>query len=266
MAVPHTYLRLAAASLRARLQYPLSFALDFVMAILGSFAELLVIFVFFTHLPRLGGWSLPEVLLLYGIAGVAFGISDLLVGNLDHLEEMIRRGTFDVFLIRPLAPLFLAVAVEFPARRLGGLMQAGAALALALVTLPVQWTPARALIVVMAIASGTAIFAAVWVASTSICFWTTQITEATNALTYGGSFLTAYPINIFGEWLRRFLAFVVPLAFVAYYPSLLLLDRPDPLGGPAWLGLLSPPIALLATLVARTTWGLGIRNYRSTGS
>ena len=36
--------------------------------------------------------------------------------------------------------------------------------------------------------------------------------EVANAFTYGGNTMTSYPLNIFGPWLRRLLAFVIPLA------------------------------------------------------
>ncbi|HKF78994.1 MAG TPA: hypothetical protein VKF59_22820, partial [Candidatus Dormibacteraeota bacterium] len=68
---PHLWL--LRASLRAQVAYRLSFALLTVTAALATFMDFLVIGAIFTHLPRLAGWSLPEIGLLYGIAGVAFG-------------------------------------------------------------------------------------------------------------------------------------------------------------------------------------------------
>jgi ABC-2 type transport system permease protein len=44
--------------------------------------------------------------------------------------------------------------------------------------------------------------------------------------------LTQYPIDVYAAWFRRFLGYVVPLAFVCYFPALYLLDKPDPLGPP----------------------------------
>src|SRR3712207_6887600 len=38
---------------------------------------------------------------LYGLGGLAFGISDLLCGGFDGLSKMIRLGTFDRVLTRP---------------------------------------------------------------------------------------------------------------------------------------------------------------------
>jgi len=56
------------------------------------------------------------------------------------------------------------------------------------------------------------------------------------------------------------------LAFVSYYPALYVLERPDPLGLPVWLRLLSPVAAVALAGVAAVAWSLGVRRYQSTGS
>jgi ABC-2 type transport system permease protein len=261
-----TYGRLVGASIRSRLQYRLSFLLDVAAQFVAALTDVLAILVLFAHLPVLGGWSLPEVALLYGVTSISFALTDALVGHLDTFGEMIRTGTFDVLLTRPHGSLFQVVSSELAIRRVGRLLQGGAVLAYGLAHLHVALTPLRAALLPIAVVSGTGIFAGVWVTGASISFWTTEIREVANAFTYGGNFLASYPINVFGVWLRRFLAFVVPMAFVAYYPCLVVLGKPDPVVGRPWLGLLSPLIAVAALAVGRAAWQLGVRHYQSTGS
>jgi ABC-2 type transport system permease protein len=93
-----------------------------------------------------------------------------------------------------------------------------------------------------------------------------QSIELINILTNGGTELTSYPLPIYGEAMQRFFTFVVPLAFVSYFPSLYLLDRPEASDWPAWIPLLSPAAALFLAVAARIAWGFGVRHYRSTGS
>ena len=66
--------------------------------------------------------------------------------------------------------------------------------------------------------------------------------------------------------MRRFFTFVVPLAFVNYEPALYLLGRPDPLGLPDGVRVLSPAAALAMAVLARVGWQQGVRHYQSTGS
>ena len=261
-----TYRRLAGAAIRARAQYRLTFALDFAAQLVAGVSEFLAILVIFGHLQRLGGWSLTEVAFLYGMAGISFALTDLWVGYLDNLGQMIRVGTFDVVLVRPISSLLQVVAGDFAIRRLARLAQAAAVLAYAVVNLHIVWSAAKLGMLLAALCSGVAIFSGVWIAGSAVAFWTTNIQEVVNSFTYGGSFLTSYPINIFGAWTRRFLAFVVPMAFVAYYPSLFILDKPDAVVGQPSLAFASPLVALLTVTAGAMIWRSGVRHYRSTGS
>ena len=139
-------------------------------------------------------------------------------------------------------------------------------LAVALAGAGIHWTPARVLLVPVALVSGTAIFAAIWVITSSVAFWTVETQEFSSAFTYGGNHLTQYPLDVLKPWLRRLATFVVPLAFVSYFPAAYLLDKPEPLGLPRWVGLLCPVVAAGSASVAWALWRSAVRHYRSTGS
>jgi ABC-2 type transport system permease protein len=86
-----------------------------------------------------------------------------------------------------------------------------------------------------------------------------------SAVTDAGGFLSQYPIDVYASWLQRFVTVVVPVAFVAYFPALYILDKPDPFGLPDWVPFVSPAVALVAAVVARAVWRFAVRHYRSAG-
>ena len=150
-------------------------------------------------------------------------------------------------------------------RRVGKVLQGLAVLVYALVVVDVDWTVGRALAIPLAIVAGALIYGAVWVALATIAFWIVDAIEFVNAFTYGGSFLSQYPIGIFARWLRGLVVFLVPVAFVAYFPALYVLDKDDELGLPRALQYASPLVAVLAVLVAGAVWRNAVRHYRSAG-
>jgi ABC-2 type transport system permease protein len=265
-AAARPHLALLRASVRAQLSSRLSFALLTLTAAGATFMDFLVIAAIFTHLPRLAGWSLPEIGLLYGVAGVAFGITDLCIGTLDALPQIIRDGAFDVLLVRPVGTLYQVLAREFGMRRVGKIGQAGAVLAYSIAHVHVAWSAPKVAMLASTVVTGPLIFGSVWVIAVTHVFWTVDTGEVANAFTYGGSFLTSYPVNIFASWLRDLLAFVIPMSFVAYYPVLLVLGRPDPVGLPSFTPLLTPAVAIGLVVLARAVWRTGVRHYRGTGS
>jgi len=260
------YLRLVGARIRAQLQYRVSFVLYVTGAFFLSFTDFLAVLVIFAHLPRLGGWSLGEVAFLYGTSYVTFKITDMAIGHLDHLPEQILQGEFDVVMTRPLGALFQTFTSDFQFRHVGGIAQGLVVLGVALSLVHISWTVGRALMLLVMAISGTVIFSSIWIVGATTAFWSVRANEYVNAFTYGGNQLTSYPIDIYAGWLRRLFAFVIPLAFVNYFPALYVLGRPDPLGAPAALRFASPLVAVTAALVARSAWGFGVRHYRSTGS
>jgi viologen exporter family transport system permease protein len=259
------YGRLVGAHIRSQLQYRVSFALDVFGMFAISFLDFIVVLILFSNVTRLGAFSVQEVALLYGVSGLAFAFSDIVVGHLDEFNERIRTGTFDLFLIRPRGTLFQVISSDFHLRRVGKAAQSVLVLAYALSALDIEWTAGRVLMLPLAVACGTVIFVSVWLFMICIVFWAVEGREAANAFTYGGHFLTQYPIDIYAPWLRRLLAYLIPMGFVAYFPALYLLDKPDPLGLPAFLRFSSPFVAAAAALAAAAMWRFAVRHYRSAG-
>ncbi len=72
--------------------------------------------------------------------------------------------------------------------------------------------------------------------------------------------------EIAARWLRTFVTFVVPIACVAYFPVLTILERPDPLGAPPWLLPLTPLAGFAFLGLAFLAWRVGLAKYTSTGS
>ena len=259
------YGRFVAAAVRSQLQYRLSFALDAVGMFLVSFLDFLAVVIIFHNVPQLGGFSVREVAFLYATSAMAFSLADLVVGHLDTFPEYIRNGTFDVLLARPRGTLFQVVAADFHLRRLGKFLQGGAVLVYALATLDVAWDVGRAAMVAAMVVCGAVIYVAVWVFMICIVFWAVEGNETANAFTYGGQFLAQYPIDVYGQWTRRLLAYLIPAAFVSYFPSLYVLGKADPLGLPRFLQFSSPLVAVLAALAAGAMWRYAVRHYRSAG-
>jgi ABC-2 type transport system permease protein len=257
------YGRLVGARARAQLEYRGSLALQIVATAALTLVDLVAIVVIFQNVPALDGWRLEEVALLYAIATISFAFTDLVIGHLDLFPQMIRDGTFDLILVRPLPSLLQVVASDLSLRRIGKVLQGVAVLVYALLHVDVDWTVARVALLPVAIVSGAVIYAAVWVSLATIAFWIVDAIEFVNAFTYGGSFLAQYPISIFGRWLRGLVLFVIPLAFVAYFPVRTILDK-DGIG-PAALGYASPLVAVAGTLVALAVWERAVRHYRSAG-
>ena len=260
------YLLLAAAWVRVSMAYRASFWMMTVAQFVITGLDFVAILIMFANVDALGGFSLPEVAFLYGGAGLCLGLADLAIGNIERLGARIRLGTLDAMMVRPV-PLFAQVAADqFALRRLGRITQSLLVLGWSLLALDLDWTPTKVLMLGYLVVFGTAIFAAFFVMGGALQFFTVDAAEVANAFTYGGNTLAQYPMTIYPRELVKALTFLIPIGFVNWYPSLYVLDRPDPFGLPEGLQLASPVAAVVLGLLAAWAWRTGVRRYRSTGS
>jgi ABC-2 type transport system permease protein len=261
------YGRYLSASLRAQAQYPASTLLLTIGHCAATSIEILGVFALFHRFGPVGGWSFGEAALFYALINISFSIADLLTRGFEVFgTDFVRTGAFDRVLLRPRAAALQLAGYEVRLSRLGRLLQAAAVLIVASRLVPIAWDPATIAIAAFAVAGGVALFVGILVLQATLAFWTVESLEIVNTITYGGVQAAQYPLNIYAAWFRRLLTFAVPLACVAYYPVLAILNRPDPLGAPDWLLPLAPLAGFAFLALSFLAWRAGIARYASTGS
>ena len=257
---------LAAMWVRVSWSYRASFVLLLAGSLVITGIDFASILVLFANVDRLGGFGLPDIAFLYGATTIGLGTADLVVGNVERLGQRIRMGTFDALMVRPVSVFVQVCADGFALRRLGRIIQGAAVFGWSLTVVDVVWTPARVLVTVSMLLSGASVFTGLFVLGATFQFVSTDASEVANAFTYGGNALTQYPLTIYPREAVVGLTFVVPLAFVNWYPALFVLGRPDPFALPGALRFASPVAALVVCGLAAWAWRTGVRHYRSTGS
>ncbi|HEX3296502.1 MAG TPA: ABC transporter permease [Nocardioides sp.] len=261
---PREYVWIARMWVRSSLAYPTSFWILTVSSALITLLDFVGLALMFHTVPALGGFSLQEIALLYGASGIGIGVADLVIGSVEQIGAYVRTGGLDSMLTRPVPLLVQVCADRFAIRRLGRISQAVVVFVYG--AWWVDWTPAKVGLAVLMLVSACLIFFSLFVTFSCIQFWTLDSTEFANAFTYGGNTMTQYPMTIFPREVLKGLTFLLPIAFVNWYPCLYLLDRPDPFGMPSWFAVLSPLVAVLTVAVAGLAWRTGVRHYTSTGS
>jgi ABC-2 type transport system permease protein len=262
----NAYRRLVGAQVRSQTSYRTSFAIDLLSNALIPLLDLAILLTIFRVTRTLGGFTVGEVLVMYGLTCTGFALADLAVGNIERIRVYTRQGLLDTVLVRPLSVLGQLTTVDFTVRRISRVATAVCVLVIAVVRTHARWTPARVALLAVTPVSAAVFFGAVFVAGATVAFWWIDSGEFANAFTYGGRDFTEYPITVYSGFFRRVFAYSLGFAFVCYYPALAVLGRADPLGLPAGAGWAAPGVALAAVAVAAAIWRLGVRHYRSTGS
>jgi ABC-2 type transport system permease protein len=260
------YLRYAAISLRGQLQYRVSFVTASIGAFLLTASEFLAIVAMFDRFGQIQGWTLPEVALFYGMISTTYALCDAIGRGFDAFATMVKEGNFDRILLRPRSTVLQLLGQELTLRRVGRLVQGVIVLGYAATAGTIDWTGPRIALLLISIGCGVCAFLGLLVLQATSAFWTVEGLEVWSAFTYGGVTMSQYPLAIYRSWFRGLFAYVIPLGCVNYFPGIVILGRPDPLGTPAYLGWIAPLAGPVFLVLCLQVWRIGVRHYRSTGS
>lgn len=262
------YRRLISVQIRSQMQYRVSFVLDLIstgLIALFEFGSIALVLLQFDHIS---GWTIGEIAFLYGVVEIAFGLMDMVFSGFDpaRFGQEVRKGGFDQILLRPINVTVQVLGADFIIRRLGRIAFGCAIFALALQQTDIQWTLVKLIYLPIVILSITCFFGGLFVVGATITFWTVESIEVMNIITYGGSYVMSYPMNIFQTWIRRFFTYMLPAIFLNFYPALYFLGKPDPFHLPLFTRFLSPVVGTAVLALALRFWRFGIQHYQSTGS
>lgn len=259
------YRALLGSRVRSQTSYRASFVLDLLGSVGVGLLEAAEIYVIFHNVDALGGLGVGPALLVFALANLSFSLAGVVVGHLDELPTYLRAGTLDAMLLRPLPVLAQLVTSDVSLRRLGRAAVAAVVLVIAMPLAVDHWTATAVGMLLLAPLTGAVIFGSLFVAAAGVQFWIIEGYELTNAFTYGSSYVSAYPASVLHVAVRSFFTFVVPAAFTAYLPTLVITGQPGPPGLPAWLGWLTPLVAVVAAAAGLACWRAGIRHYTGAG-
>ena len=212
----------------------------------------------------IGGWVWSEMALLlsFHLLGYSLGAAFSFV-QFRQLEDIVRLGTFDALMVKPISPWAYLAFSGFNIGYAGHITLALPLMIWALTQAGIEWSPALVLYLVCALVSsalttaaiitGIGASALVWVRSRHLYF-----------IYFGFWELARYPLNIFPGLIQVIMVTLVPLAFMSYVPAAVLLGKDVPVLGPA-----AAPLALaagpVATLLAMLYWRWCVRNYQGAG-
>jgi len=253
--------RITALNLRAQLEYRAEFLLRIAFGIAWQVSIIVFAVVLLSRFSGMGGWSSSEILLIAATRMTCNALFVLYCGNVFMLSFLVQQGLIDGFLMRPL-PVYRQVQLSsFPTNGLGDLAVGLALFAGALHRSSLHWTPGRAAYLAAAVVGGTLLISAVFTAVSAAAlhfpaawYWATWVSEISS--TFG-----TYPLSILPRTVGGLLTWVLPIAFIAYFPIGVLTGHGSSLGVPVAVAAAAPLIALGLYIGSRLLWNWSLGHY-----
>ncbi|WP_049573393.1 ABC transporter permease [Nonomuraea sp. SBT364] len=254
------YVLLQRASARSAMQYRLNSVIGVLSGAVWQGAGFAFIWVVMHTFPSLAGWGLAEIAFLYGLRLTAHALAMIPMMSVHDIQWVVRNGEFDRFLLRPLNPLVQLMGNRVGLGQVGDLLVGVTLLAVAGGNVPVDWDAWLVAYCVVAVAGGALIEAAFFLGLSSLSLRMVDTTALRVFVDDVFSRFGSYPMKVFGgvtEWL---LTFVLPVAFVAYVPSSVVLGKLDA----SW-ALAAPLLGVVLIAVAYLVWRRQLDHYQSAG-
>jgi ABC-2 type transport system permease protein len=249
-----------AANLEEELQYRANFLASVGNTLFWLLTAVLTAALFFSQTSSLGGWTFWEVLVLLGVFNTVGGVVEaFLRPNIGRLVELVRRGTLDFVLTKPVDPQF---HVSF--RRLVVWHVTDVVFGLGLVSFALHRSGhvpsvGEVLGFVLALGAGVAIVYSLWLALMTLAFWFVAVENL--AVLFDALFESArFPVTAYPAPIRFFLLYLLPMAWITTVPPSVLTGRSG--GG---TGLLAAGVAVVLLVLTRLLWRVALRRCTSAG-
>jgi len=248
------------------LEYRANFVMWFVFTIVYHGVALGALYVTMRQFPSMNGWNFREMFFLYALWMAGHELHNTLFFTVVSVPEYVREGRFDRFLVRPLDTLFQVLTV--PQQIIpDGLVVAVVTLAIATAAANVRVDWIFIVFVPLIVIGGALIDLGISLVVATCSFWFVRVDTIRWVVMSLEQDFTRYPISIYSHGVRIVLTFVLPFAFMNYFPATYFLQKAET-GfhlGPA-VGLLTPAIGVLWLGAAYAFWIAGLRHYQGTGS
>lgn len=243
---------LVATSVRAAMAERGAFIMRAVLMAVNNAIFFTFWIVLLSRVPRIRGYELGDVAVLYGVVAVAHGLAVFVAGGIQYLARVIHDGELDALIAQPKPTLLYAVGLRSQPSGLGdivsGLAMIGLSGRVGLVGIPA---------VIAASVAGAVVLVGTAVLLHSAAFWLGRTESASRQLYEATLLFSLYPDTLFVGPMRWLLFTLIPAGFVGYMPAELIRNLSVSTG--LWIALGTVAYALAAAWVFQ----LGLRTYSS---
>lgn len=258
--------KVTALNTRARMEYRADFIISVLFGIIWQTSTLMFASVLLTRFKNgLGDFPSSGVLLIIGLRLLSHGLYVLVFSNLAWLPRLVDEGRMDGYFLRPV-PVFTQLLIsQFNVNAIGDILVGASTLGFAVAFVDVHWTLLNSLYLAAAVLGGFLIEAALQLMLSCLLLrspgsrvlgsWVDELMS-----TFGN-----YPLSIVPTFVQGLFTFLLPLAFVAYFPSEVVLGIAPKHGAMSIVVHWSPIVGFLLFLVARRVWSYSLRHYTTAG-
>lgn len=247
--------------IKARMQYRADFIISSFGMMAANLSSIGVFYVLFETINTLDGWNFHELLFIYGFYLLALSPAQIFFDHVWALRYHVIDGTFIKYYFRPLNMMFYYMSDRVDIKGFTQLIFGVGVMGYASHQLGLQWTLSRLLMLLVSLFSASLVTISILVIAACSAFWI-LFSYPVLALAFKTREFAQYPMTIFNGTFRFIFTYLIPIGFIAFYPTQLYL-RPDE---SSLYVFISPLVGVISFTLAYKLWTVGVNRYTGTGS
>ena len=249
--------------LKTSMQYKLNTFLLTLSSVIISASEMLAIYILFSNFSIVKYWGLYETMLVFGIITSVFAFVECFFRGFDEFDKIIKSGTLDRMLVRPVNIYKQIFYSDFAFFKVGRIVLGLTLCIIALCNMNITFTFTKILVLIAMFVCGISVIISVMLVTAGITVFTIERLEFMNVITNGTKEVGYYPVNIYNKFFQRFFTFVITVACFNYLPMNYLLG----IGNlPPVFYALSPLIGMLFLIPCFLFFKWSLKHYQSAGT
>lgn len=250
---------------KARAEYKIPFIFGVFSNFYRYFINFALFWVIVNKFSDIAGWNFAEMSVLFGLNLFTYSISGVLIWfTVYHLGITITEGRLDQYLTRPMSIIGQMICQRFGDTFIGQIIVTVFFLSMAFYELIDQITLKISVYLILSIIGGVFIQCGAMIIIGSISFWTSRSIEMGEIFYYNLRRMTNYPLTIYPKWIKVLLTYIFPWAFINYYPSIIILNKPSSRTD-SMLGWFSPLVGVFILMLSFIIFKQGLKRYDGSG-
>lgn len=261
------FLQYSKTSIKGEMQYKLDFSIASIAVFLREATGIFVIYLTLLKFNNINGWNLNEMLFLFSLLFLTYGIFIVFFRGLRDFSGTVKEGKFDRLLLRPRGLLYQLVSMN--ADWIAAVGHGSLGIVLFVISankLEIAWDFKTIIYYIFSVFGGVLIQGAIFLFFSSLSFFFIETNSLKEIFFWNVRKFAGYPISIFHKSIQGIMIFVVPFAFVNYFPAQYLLRKADMANYPQYFMYIAPFVGIVLFFLAYGFWRFSIRFYKSTGN
>lgn len=244
---------------------------SFITGIIGQWlyygATIFSLYIIVSGFETLGGWNNFEVMTFFALSMLSYALAaTVFFTPCRNLTTRVHTGEFDEALTKPIDPLWYEVSRGFNFGYIGHMILCLVILWISLPQTQFVFSLWNFLLLIIMLVGATLMQAALLLFSSIFSFFTVGDNPLVTLFTVSMRRFVEYPISIYNMTIQVILTFVLPYAFLNFYPIGIILGKEYTFSFPVIIVYLSPCISMGFFYLSIKAWRWALRYYQSSGT